>query len=481
MSSRFFIDEHDNSSGLKGLVYRAVYNKSMCNFDEMSDLEMHFHLLNTRIFKELSDTGGKNLCALIKHLNATMMDRKKDSKLLKIWDICQHKALSETFEELGLDDSAKQRGHQIFNRHFDRFKEESTSLDGKTEDIVRYLDFVDANRVYQSGWNSVAKTIPSPDVSIVRTNNGTPEDTSYAHIEAEQILNHLLALGFDCYYVRAGYEEDWSLEQYMAHADFADLNEQTRRTRRNKMAHFFFQTKEQVSKMMQDNPLIPKDTRIVILRMWSDSFEAHKIKTNIEMNSLQVYTLKLYGPKNETMPLALTFKKFNSSAILVDLLKEVKQLQEVKMRYWKAEKKAIPTMAFLQLISNDYPERCFNCSIAGAKALYSKRFGYSCRYNPHKTSSCGSCDYDRAQMLLQRKDTDLKTSCGNCEDWFSDPIDKLLVYPLQPDEDLSDVKICKLSFELLRNSLEALKDWYISSLNEGKSASSLKPKVYKYL
>jgi len=109
----------------------------MCYFDEMSDLDMHFHLLNTRIFKESSDTGGKNLCALIKHLNATMTDKKKDNELLKTWDLCQHKALNKTFEELGLDDSAKQRGHQIFNQHFDRFKEESTPLDGKAEDIVR--------------------------------------------------------------------------------------------------------------------------------------------------------------------------------------------------------------------------------------------------------------------------------------------------------------------------------------------------------
>ena len=482
-SSRFFIDDHDNSVGVKGLVYRAVYNKSMTCFNDMSDLEMHFHLLNTRIFKGQSCTESKNLCALINHLRTTFMAAsKKDRGLMKIWDLAQHNALIQTFDKLGLDDDKKQRGHQIFNQHFDWFKTQFTSChDGEAEDkIVRYYDFVDVDRVYRSGWKSIAKTIPMPEVSIVHTNKGTREETEYAHIEAEQILNHLLALGFDCYFIRAGYEEDWSLERFMRHADFADLNKQTRRTRRNRLARFFFQTKEKVEAMLQSNPLIPKDTRIVILRMWSDSFEAHKIKTNTEMNSLQVYTLKLYGPKNETLPLAFTFKKFNTSAILVELLTELQALREVKMRYWKSEKSAIPTVAFLELISNDYPERCFNCSI-GEGGLYSKRFGYSCLYDPQKTCSCASCDYDRVQMLVKRKDMDLKTSCGECEDWYSDPVDRRSVHPVQPGEDLSNVKICKLSFELLKNSLKALEKWYKESINEGKKASTLKTVVFKYM
>jgi len=72
----------------------------------------------------------------------------------------------------------------------------------------------------------------------------------------------------------------------MRHADFADLNKQTRRTRKNRLARFFFQTKEKVEAMLQSNPLIPKDTRIVILRMWSDSFEAHKIHVERQLKGI---------------------------------------------------------------------------------------------------------------------------------------------------------------------------------------------------
>jgi hypothetical protein len=60
-------------------------------------------------------------------------------------------------------------------------------------------------------------------------------------------------------------------------------------------------------------------------------------------------------------------------------------------------------------------------------------------------------------MLVKRKDMDLKTSCGECKDWYSDsdPVDHRSVHPVQPGEDLSNVKICKLSFELLKNSLNS--------------------------
>jgi hypothetical protein len=247
--------------GVKSLVYIAAYNKSMTCFNDMSDLEMRFHLLNTRIFKGQSCTESKTLCALINHLRTTFMAAsKKDCGLMKIWDLAQHNALIQTFDNLGLDDDKKQRGHQIFNQHFDWFKTQFTPCHGEAEDNI-VMD-----QVYCSGWKSIAKNIPMPEVSIVHTNKGTREETEYAHIEAEQILNHLLALGFDCYFIRAGYEEDWSLEQFMRHADFADLNKQTRRTRRNRLACFFFKTKEKVEAMLQSNPLIPKDTRFVMRR-----------------------------------------------------------------------------------------------------------------------------------------------------------------------------------------------------------------------
>ena len=49
---------------------------------------------------------------------------------------------------------------------------------------------------------------------------------------------------------------------------------------------------------MINNPDIPKDMRVVILQVWSDEFEAHHVKGNNQFNSLQVFTVKLTGPKD---------------------------------------------------------------------------------------------------------------------------------------------------------------------------------------
>ena len=45
--------------------------------------------------------------------------------------------------------------------------------------------------------------------------------------------------------------------------------------------------------LMTENPEMPKDTRLVILQVWFDGFEAHNVKGNTQFNSLQVFTIKL--------------------------------------------------------------------------------------------------------------------------------------------------------------------------------------------
>ena len=116
--------------------------------------------------------------------------------------------------------------------------------------------------------------------------------------------------------------------------------------------------------MMINNPDIPKDTRVLILRVWSDGFEAHHVKGNNQFNSLQVFTVKLTGPKDQTLPYGLCFKTFNVCEILVHLLEELLELPDVRLRCWGKDKKVFPTIAFLELVSNDYPERCFNMAIS---------------------------------------------------------------------------------------------------------------------
>ena len=123
---------------------------------------------------------------------------------------------------------------------------------------------------------------------------------------------------------------------------------------------------------MINNPDIPNDMRVVILRVWSDGFEAHNVKGNNKFNSLQVFTVKLTGPKDQTLPFALCFRTFNVREISVNLLEELLELRQVRLRYWGKDKQVFPTIALLELVSNDYPERCFNTGMS-QNGIYMKR------------------------------------------------------------------------------------------------------------
>ena len=85
---------------------------------------------------------------------------------------------------------------------------------------------------------------------------------------------------------------------------------------------------------MTNNPDIPKDTRVVVLQVWSDEFEAHNTKGDSQFNSLQVFTVKLRVPKDPMLPYALSFKSLNVWKISNSLLKELCELCEVSLRYW---------------------------------------------------------------------------------------------------------------------------------------------------
>lgn len=107
---------------------------------------------------------------------------------------------------------------------------------------------------------------------------------------------------------------------------------------------------------------IGPDTRVIFIHLWSDDFEARQISGNSKLNSLSYYTIRVRGEKDIILPFALAFKKLSDmdpgSSILIDLLKEVKQLEEPHMVYYGEEKAACSTMAFCELISQDYPKCC---------------------------------------------------------------------------------------------------------------------------
>jgi len=226
--------------------------------------------------------------------------------------------------------------------------------------------------------------------------------------------------------------------------------------------------------MMAKNPNIPKDSRVVILRIWSDSFEAHNVKGNSQFNSLQVVTVKLRGPKDQTLPYALCFKTFHVRKIFVLLLKELSELREVMPRYWGKDKQIFPTIALLELVSNDYPERCFNTGIS-QKGNYTKRFGYSCLYDKATTPSCAHCQLQRMQIILNDSVNVSIEPCETCSDWWS-RVEHGNVYPIPPGGDITKVGMVELTFELITNSLNDLEAWY--SVKQGKEGSSAYAKKY---
>ena len=66
--------------------------------------------------------------------------------------------------------------------------------------------------------------------------------------------------------------------------------------------------------MVRDNPQsVPRDSRVVFIRPWSDGFEANKVKAKHDFNNPQLFTLTLRaikgkGSKRHTMPFGLCFK-----------------------------------------------------------------------------------------------------------------------------------------------------------------------------
>ena len=138
------------------------------------------------------------------------------------------------------------------------------------------------------------------------------------------------------------------------------------------------------------------DTPILLVRVWLDEFEAPQIKGKNEFNSLQMFTLTVIAPNykntsSHTAPFALCFQRQNQNDILIQLLKELKDLQSPTLRYWGGkENQVYPTMVFLEMISNDYVERCSN-TCTTQNGTFTHRWRHSCQFDDNLIPSCPSC------------------------------------------------------------------------------------------
>ncbi len=68
--------------------------------------------------------------------------------------------------------------------------------------------YKEAQGKYLDGIHSILQNLPVTTPLIKKIFEDTDRGISYTHIPANQIVNHFLALGYDCHFYRAGFDED---------------------------------------------------------------------------------------------------------------------------------------------------------------------------------------------------------------------------------------------------------------------------------
>ena len=153
-----------------------------------------------------------------------------------------------------------------------------------------------------------------------------------------------------------------------------------------------------VKKMLEEKEM-PHGTRVHIIRIWSDGFMAHHVKIDSEYNNIQLFTLSVLASedgnaKHHTIPFALGFNQKGHSTILNQLLQEIQRVGVPTERYYGQDKHPFHPVFFLQIVSNNYPERCANTVLANL-GTFTHRWGYSGKYNGNVTPSCQKCELGR--------------------------------------------------------------------------------------
>ena len=136
-------------------------------------------------------------------------------------------------------------------------------------------------------------------------------------------------------------------------------------------------------------------------------------------------------------------------------------------------------MVFLEMISNDLPERCSNtCTTYNGTLTH--RWRHSCHFDDNTVPSCQSCHLKNIEFILSPPSVNIKREihCNQCLDWWRQVVTKPQIYPIQPESFLGKMKnfpAIELSFEMIYNSIVSLQDWCFSN----NSSSAKKGKVIK--
>ena len=228
-------DHKKQGDGLKGLVLNSVIDsKVYSDFSSLSVKGMFFQLHIASVYYGLPTTKSVDLATMTLHNNSRQYELIQSEK----------KALSENYQNSIV---------QVLDaRGMDKL--EVTSILQEINDCVQTawpihgdmpssikapLNHKTVRSVYTEGQNSIVKNLPIPTVSICH---------KAAYIPAKEIINHILAMGIDVTFFRAGHEKDW-VDQSGHYATECLCN-----------------IHQNVSSMTD----VSIETQIFLLRVWSD-------------------------------------------------------------------------------------------------------------------------------------------------------------------------------------------------------------------
>ena len=235
-----------------------------------------------------------------------------------------------------------------------------------------YKESHDVMTKYIRGVNSIINTLPF--LKVISYNG-------FVCIELNETINHILGQGIELKSLHIDTNSDW------VHPD----------TR--KKSEFLKKIRGKVEYQVKRNSM-PQNTRAYLMRLWSDGFHPYNVII-LSSSSLQLFTVTIaHAEKYST--------RFTSPFALGN--KAIKRFKNIPYRYCKNLWK-IPSKVHWQVISNDYPERCYNTSTL-QNGLNSKRWIPSCK-NCLKRRLCTVIPYFKNAVID-------KGEFKVCDDWWTD-------------------------------------------------------------
>jgi len=434
-------EHHQKGDGNRGLVVRARISKEIA-----ADYETHItdecverELQNAKMFTRADKQMRENIAR--SNLNIVEEGVKEGNELKGKYE----KSMTEIAKEIvakiaGEDEKLMAEARQVVNAKIESSKSwTSSSKDRKIDPIT------DPNTIrtqITEGPNSIIRNLPIPDVQQLGR---------FSYIPIKDVVMLTYALGLPIRQYRE--DKDWRLNNGEYEGKYYENLHRKTRT------------------------IAQRGTRICILRCWSDGFEAFSVKNNNKkFNSLQVVTATLLGEEghNITWPFALGFKADDHSGVMDQFRSEAKQLEDPWQVYCGIEKCLIWISVHLQVIMNDYPERCAN-TYTSDNGVYTHRWMYSCRYCHETTPSCEKCRGSRVNRVLSDNTSEGIETChlksseelDCCGDWHN-TVSKLTQYyhspekyPMTIGDNVPDPPpLVRLNFNILKNAIKDAQGYF---------------------